>query len=171
MDKPSKTSLNPVFLAIILLAGSCLSFSYLMEFWGGLEPCRLCLIQRYVYAVLLLISILGYGLKIKEFCHRTMMLLLCLGFLTSTYHSLVYFGLVTMKCSVSTDNVEDEESFMINLTRSPSCSKETPPILGIPLPIINAGIFLICLLYLTRGKLSCSSSHHFTECKGSTNGD
>ena len=158
-------------MAIALLAGICLSISYIVEIWGGLEPCRLCLIQRYVYAGLLLAGVLGCRLKVKVLCRKAMMLLLCFGFLISIYHSLVYFGLVTTKCSVPTNQVEDEESFIKTLTKSPSCSKNMPAILGISLPIANAGIFLICLLFLTRGKPSCSLSHHLTSRQGSTNGD
>lgn len=143
MDKLSKHPLNPLFLAIALLAGSCLSFSYIAENWGGLEPCRLCLVQRYAYLSLVLVGVLGCVLKAKESFRKIALLVLSAGFLVSAYHSLAYFGFIQTRCTSQIRGIINESSFIQNLSTPITCSQKTLSFLGIPAPTANALFFLL----------------------------
>lgn len=167
IDRP-EGRLKPLFATIAWLATLCLVFSFVAEFGYNLKPCRLCLAQRYIYAGLLFTGILGYTLRFKALACKILMLLLCIGFFISAYHSLTHFGLVKTKCSSSIKKASDGLSFMKSLTDSPACSENTLSIFAIPAPIANASIYLACWVWLNKRKILVNRVQSF---KGSTNCD
>lgn len=139
-------------MAISLLAGFCLSLSYIVEIWGGSEPCKLCLIQRYVYAGLFLVGLMGYILKAKKAVCTIALLVLSAGFLVATYHSLVYFELMESRCVNLNSHIVDESSFIQSLSAPNPCMHKTLNLFGIPAPAANAIIYLLSfrLVYTRR---------------------
>jgi disulfide bond formation protein DsbB len=164
----SEGRLKPLFATIAFLSAFCLVFSFGAEFGYNLKPCRLCLVQRYIYEALLLSGILGFVLRFKALVLKIVMLMLCIGFFISAYHSLTHFGLVKAKCSSSIYKASDELSFMKSLTDSPACSDNTLTIFGIPAPVANAGIYLACWACLNKRKIQAKRVQSF---KDSTNCD
>lgn len=164
----SESRLKPLFATIACLATLSLAFSFAAEFGHNLKPCRLCSAQRYMYAALLLTGMLGYVLRFKALTRKIMMLILCIGFFISVYHSLTHFGLVKAKCSSSIIKASDELSFMKSLTASTACSENTLSVFGIPAPVANAGIYLACWIWLNKRKVLSKRVHSL---KASTNCD
>lgn len=136
-----KSSFQPIFLAICLVALGCLAFSYFAEFWAYLKPCRLCLIQRYVYFALLLLGSLGYMLKWKETFRKATLLILLTGLSVAAYHSMLQLGITSSKCS-SKVIVNDEASFMQGLSSASSCTEKASTLFGLPIPFVNVCIYL-----------------------------
>lgn len=150
-------------MIISLLAGACLSFSYIVEIWGGFEPCRLCLIQRYIYAGLVLVGVTGYILKAKKVVCTIILLVLSAGFLVASYHSLAYFGFVETRCASQISDMIDESSFIQSLSAPAPCSQKIFNFLGIPAPSVNALLYLLGFWVVYK---RCSSTR-----KTSTNSD
>jgi len=130
-------------LTITLLAALCLAFSYIVEIWGSFEPCKLCLIQRYTYASLILVGVMGYILKAKKIVCTIALFVLSGGFCVASYHCLVYFRLIESRCSSSISKIGDESIFLQSLSSRTSCSQKNLSILGMPAPSVNALIYLV----------------------------
>lgn len=136
---------------LLAFSAICLGFSYYFEFWGHLKPCRLCLIQRYSYVGLFVFGALVYTLQWNEIFRKLILIILSAGFIVATYHTLIHFGVVASKCSREA-NTADVTAFMQWISQPTSCSDKTFTILGIPLPCINASIFLFSALITLRAK-------------------
>ena len=146
-----KHSLKPVFWAIGIIATLCLGFSYIAEFWADLKPCRLCLVQRYIYAGLFLMTLLGSFLRHKVIISKIMILLSCVGIMFGSFHSLVYLRLINVKCSSQTYTPSDLDSFKSSLTKSVNCSNQLLPFTKIPLPLLNIIIYSACAYIAYKG--------------------
>ena len=48
-----------VFVAAALAAGLALAVAFAAEWWGGLVPCALCLVERWPYRVAIVLALLG----------------------------------------------------------------------------------------------------------------
>lgn len=138
-------------MAIGIIAILCLGFSYFAEFWAHLKPCRLCLIQRYVYFTLLLLGSLGYMLKWKENFRKATLLILLTGLSIAAYHNMLQLGVTSSKCS-SNAIVKDEASFMQGLSSDSSCTEKVPTLFGLPIPFVNVCIYLSFFMILGSRK-------------------
>ena len=68
------------------------------------------------------------------------------------YHSLVYFGMIKVKCSIPVDQLFNLAKFGEDLDQSENCSSKIFSVFGIPAPVINALIFCFCA-WLLYGKI------------------
>ena len=72
-------------LPLILVVGvslGALGTALASQYWGGLEPCVLCVYQRYVYVAALAVGVAGLALGRRGALGRMAMLLAALVFLT-----------------------------------------------------------------------------------------
>ena len=146
--KPLKSPLNPVFLTISALAVGCLVFSILMQYLMGLEPCRLCLTQRYIYAGLGCLGALGYLMPNKKIVRRCLFFVLGIGILVALYHSLVVFGLIESKCILQPILTQGIENFSDMIAKPQTCTEARLSFFGIPIPLLNTAIYLCCFKLL-----------------------
>lgn len=55
--------LSPVApAAILLVSAATLAVALLAQFWGGLQPCELCLLQRWPYVIAILLGVVGVAI-------------------------------------------------------------------------------------------------------------
>ena len=109
-----------------------LSVSISVEFLLGFRPCRLCLVQRYIHALIALsvtISLLYHSslpyLKIAQ-------ILLLISFAVATTHCLVQLGLIQDFC-ITSRAVTDIDSFKTLLKTTPiPCASISSKSLDLP---------------------------------------
>ena len=89
----SLISANPRLpaLLVLLVSASALLIAYLSQVWGGLEPCILCIYQRYVYAAAAAVGLLGLVVG-SSALGRPIMLLAGLVFLGGLGLSVFHVG-------------------------------------------------------------------------------
>ena len=51
---------RPVYLTLFILCAALLGFGYYLQFVQGLEPCPLCIMQRFAFMGILALSLLGF---------------------------------------------------------------------------------------------------------------
>jgi disulfide bond formation protein DsbB len=76
LDKPRRL--------LALIAAGCaglLAFGLYLQHAVGLEPCPMCIVQRYVFILIALAAVVGAALRAPEAVRRTGALLLLLAFL------------------------------------------------------------------------------------------
>jgi disulfide bond formation protein DsbB len=59
MNAPSQLSPRLVFLALFAFCTGLLGYGLYLQHYRGLEPCPLCILQRYAFVCILLIALLG----------------------------------------------------------------------------------------------------------------
>ncbi len=61
MPSHAQRQVRPSFIAILaaLGAAAALGVAYAVEFWGGVVPCALCLLERWPYRVVILLALLA----------------------------------------------------------------------------------------------------------------
>ena len=85
---------NPRLLPIAVMAAclGALGTAFASEVWGGLQPCILCIYQRYVYAVALLIGLAGLVVARRTNLLRLSLLLAGLTFLAGAAIAFFHAG-------------------------------------------------------------------------------
>lgn len=76
---------------VLLVSAAALIIAYLSQVWGGLEPCILCIYQRYVYAAAAAVGLVG-ALLDRPALGRPVMLLAGLVFLAGLGISIFHVG-------------------------------------------------------------------------------
>lgn len=67
--------------AIVAVSAAALAIAWTSEVWGGLDPCVLCIYQRYAYAVALIIGLVGLATNRRSRIAQAMAVLAGLAFL------------------------------------------------------------------------------------------
>ena len=129
-------------MTIATLAATCLTFSVLAQYWMGFKPCGLCLAQRYVYASLCVLGVLGWLLQAKQLLRYCLMVVLCVGVGVALYHSLVIFGVIESKCVLQAIQAEGTVNFSDMLEKPQTCTEPRMSFFGIPFSVINSLIYL-----------------------------
>lgn len=155
---------NPVFVFafIFLISFSALAAAFIAEALFLLEPCKLCIYQRYPFALGLLVGIFGIIFR-KNTRVITILLSLCaLGFLvnsgTAVYHTGVeqhWWESAVDGCEVHFEDTSSQ-SILDNILSAPmgNCSviPWQDPVLGLSMANYNIlfcfGLFIFCLLSL-----------------------
>ena len=119
MNKFLKINLFNKVLAIIVFAS--VLFSYFLEFFLNLIPCKLCLFQRYLWLFLLLACMLNIKQRSKgKYFEIIIIITLCAIITLSFYHSGIEFGFFNNIIScISEDNetansIEELDSLIRN---------------------------------------------------------
>jgi disulfide bond formation protein DsbB len=79
-----------VALVCALAAGFALGLALASEYWGGLVPCALCLLERWPYRVAIVLALLA--LVVPRGVARVLLLLVLLAMLTAAALAVVHVG-------------------------------------------------------------------------------
>ena len=126
MDKFLKINLFNKILAIIVFAS--VLFSFFLEFFLNLIPCKLCLYQRYLWLFLLLACILNIKQSSKnKYIEIIIIITLCAIIFLSFYHSGIEFGFFNniiscVSANKETANSIEELDFLIRNTKNIDCA-------------------------------------------------
>ena len=155
MDKFLKINQFNKVLAIIVFAS--VLFSFFLEFFLNLIPCKLCLYQRYLWLFLLLACILNIKKSNKsKYFEMIITITLCAIITLSFYHSGIEFGFFNNIISCISQNNEtansiEELDFLIRNTKNMDCAFPNFKILNLSLSNLSF-LFSTCLLLLCLKK-------------------
>ena len=158
MDNFLKINLFNKILAIIVFAS--VLFSFFLEFFLNLIPCKLCLYQRYLWLFLLLACIINLKQNSKSRYIETIIIItLCAIITLSFYHSGIEFGFFNNIISCTSENNEtvnsiEELDFLIRNTKNMDCAFPKFKILNLSLSnlsfLFSTSLLLFCLKKYNR---------------------
>lgn len=158
MDKFLKINLFNKILAIIVFAS--VLFSFFLEFFLNLIPCKLCLYQRYLWLFLLLACIINLKQNSKSRYIETIIIItLCAIITLSFYHSGIEFGFFNNIISCTSENNEtvnsiEELDFLIRNTKNMDCAFPKFKIFNLSLSnlsfLFSTSLLLFCLKKYNR---------------------
>ena len=158
MDKFLKINLFNKILAIIVFAS--VLFSFFLEFFLNLIPCKLCLYQRYLWLFLLLACIINLKQSSKSrYIEIIITITLCAIITLSFYHSGIEFGFFNNIISCTSANNEkvnsiEELDFLIRNTKNMDCAFPKFKIFNLSLSnlsfLFSTSLLLFCLKKYNR---------------------
>lgn len=158
MDNFLKINLFNKILAIIVFAS--VLFSFFLEFFLNLIPCKLCLYQRYLWLFLLLACIINLKQSSKSRYIETIIIItLCVIITLSFYHSGIEFGFFNNIISCTSENNEtvnsiEELDFLIRNTKNMDCAFPKFKIFNLSLSnlsfLFSTSLLLFCLKKYNR---------------------
>ena len=158
MDKFLKINLFNKILAIIVFAS--VLFSFFLEFFLNLIPCKLCLYQRYLWLFLLLACIINLKQSSKSrYIEIIITITLCAIITLSFYHSGIEFGFFNNIISCTSENNEtvnsiEELDFLIRNTKNMDCAFPKFKIFNLSLSnlsfLFGTSLLLFCLKKYNR---------------------
>ncbi len=135
---------NVVILFTLGFGVVALLFSYSAQYIWGMEPCRLCKLQRLPYFFVVIFSGLAFLPSLGKVAVRLIQVSFLVSLGLACYHLLVIAGVVADSCSVPT-GIATIEDFQRMLEAPLPCSKTTWKVLSIPIAgynVIASTIFL-----------------------------
>ena len=158
MDNFLKINLFNKILAIIVFAS--VLFSFFLEFFLNLMPCKLCLYQRYLWLFLLLACIINLKQSSKSRYIETIIIItLCAIITLSFYHSGIEFGFFNNIISCTSENNEtvnsiEELDFLIRNTKNMDCAFPKFKVFNLSLSnlsfLFSTSLLLFCLKKYNR---------------------
>ena len=158
MDKFLKINLFNKILAIIVFAS--VVFSFFLEFFLNLIPCKLCLYQRYLWLFLLLACIINLKQSSKSrYIEIIITITLCAIITLSFYHSGIEFGFFNNIISCTSENNKtvnsiEELDFLIRNTKNMDCAFPKFKIFNLSLSnlsfLFSTSLLLFCLKKYNR---------------------
>ena len=158
MYKFLKINLFNKVLAIIVFAS--VLFSFFLEFFLNLIPCKLCLYQRYLWLFLLLACILNIKKSNKsKYFEIIITITLCAIITISFYHSGIEFGFFNNIISCISQNNEtansvEELDFLIRNTKNMDCAFPKFKVFNLSLSnlsfLFSTSLLLFCLKKYNR---------------------
>ena len=158
MDKFLKINLFNKILAIIVF--TAVLFSFFLEFFLNIIPCKLCLYQRYLWLLLLLACILNLKQSSKSrYIKIIITITLCAIITLSFYHSGIEFGFFNNIISCTSENNEtvnsiEELDFLIRNTKNMDCAFPKFKIFNLSLSnlsfLFSTSLLLFCLKKYNR---------------------
>ena len=158
MDKFLKINLFNKILAIIVFTS--VLFSFFLEFFLNLIPCKLCLYQRYLWLFLLLACILNLKQSSESrYIEIIITITLCAIITLSFYHSGIEFGFFNNIISCTSENNEtvnsiEELDFLIRNTKNMDCAFPKFKIFNLSLSnlsfLFSTSLLLFCLKKYNR---------------------
>ena len=135
-------------------------FSFFLEFFLNLIPCKLCLYQRYLWLFLLLACILNIKQSSKsKYFEIIITITLCAIITLSFYHSGIEFGFFNNIISCISENNETADSleeldFLIRNTKNMDCAFPKFKIFNLSLSnlsfLFSNSLLLFCLKKYNR---------------------
>ena len=158
MDKFLKINLFNKILSIIVFAS--VIFSFFLEFFLNLIPCKLCLYQRYLWLFLLLACIINLKQSSKSrYIEIIITITLCAIITLSFYHSGIEFGFFNNIISCTSENNKtansiEELDFLIRNTKNMDCAFPKFKIFNLSLSnlsfLLSTSLLLLCLKKYNR---------------------
>ena len=138
-----------ILISILILVSLVLISAFIIEYWLGHEPCKLCLYERIPYFLSILLIIKIFLVKSYE---KTTLLILSLVFVISSILALYHFGIElgffneSLVCTAEnlSDTLSKEQLLEQLKQNNISCKDVSVKIFGFSLAAINA-IFSIIL--------------------------
>lgn len=142
---------------VALLSFSALAAAFLSEAFLGLEPCILCIYQRYPYAIALFLGLLGLALRKKLKAVAAILALCGITFLINSgialYHSgveLHWWESFSESCTIFQFDTK-KQSVLDNILSTPlgHCDQIAwkDPILGLSMANHNIAVCLLLALF------------------------
>ena len=138
METTKRVFFNRWFFSCLAIGGIALIASLLSVQVFHLKPCTLCKLQRIPLVLLIVNSGFGILSSYKQGFFRVVQGCLLLGGVLGLGHFLVQMGVLPDPCRAQKD-LHSVQEFSQLLT-SPRCSELSWKILGMPVPLINAGL-------------------------------
>lgn len=153
--------MNRFFLFIAVISFTALAIAFASEAFFGLEPCRLCIYQRWPFAVGIVLGVMGVFAPLK----RVIAGILALNFLTNSgvafYHTGVeqrWWQSAVDGCSITFFDPTQGQSILENIMSTPMASCEDipwqDPVIGLSMANYNVAFCLglagLCLLASVR---------------------
>lgn len=136
----------PLFV-LLTFSTLCLLVSWGVELLFHVQPCSLCLIQRYLLVLIVLNGALGLFSQFKTSYAITCQILLVVLFLIGALHSCIQLGIIHNSCSLGTF------SKLVRNYHSLFCPQKSFNIFNIPLSLFNStGSLVSLLLFLTHSR-------------------
>ena len=150
-----------VFALITAISFSALAAAFIAEGLLGLEPCRLCIIQRYPFAFGVFCGLIGLAVHQKRKTSIGLIILCGVGYVFNSAVALYHTGVeqhwwksTVSGCEVTFDDSDSNKSILENIMSAPmgDCSQIPwqDPILGLSMANWNIpfcfGLFAFCLL-------------------------
>lgn len=143
-----KKSLDKLLISLSIASLFILIYSYYQQLIEKVDPCFLCIWQRYIYFAVFFTSLLGYFQKYNSFIRLALTALFILGLGLSTYHFLVQQGFVADHCIIG-QQVNHIDDFMNLLEKSKEpCSKVNWSLFGFSIALYNAIFSFISIIAL-----------------------
>ena len=147
-----------IFNSILIFAILSISFALFIEFVFKYSPCKLCTYQRIPYYLIIFAGI-TYNFKKKYFSYfySFFIFLVFVQLLTSGYHSLVTFEIISYNgcesASLPSDITKLKDA-LLNNNLVVDCSNANLKYFGIPLSVYNFlfSIFFLLLIVLDAYK-------------------
>ena len=143
---------NPPFISFFI-AIFALLFAFYLQYILGYEPCKLCMYQRYVYILVILLSLLGF------FLHKSKLIpiLLIILFIIITSIGFWHLGIeqqwwaASLECSGITENIGSLKEELKNINNRPvaTCDQVSPKFLNITLVQWSFIYALVSSIFLT----------------------
>lgn len=159
---------NKIFLFVIVFSSAALGAAFFSEAFLGLEPCRLCIYQRWPFAIAVVLGVVGLMAPFK----RSLLAVLSLNFLSNSaiafYHTGVeqkWWQSAVEGCEVIFSEPDPNLSPLENILSTPMARCEDipwqDPILGLSMANYNVifclGLAVLCLAGAVRRQSSVSS--------------
>ena len=158
MDNFLKINLFNKVLAVIVFAS--VLFSFFLEFFLNLIPCKLCLYQRYLWLFLLLACIINLKQSSKSrYIEMIITITLCAIITLSFYHSGIEFGFFNNIISCTSENNEtansiEELDFLIRNVKNMDCAFPKFKVFNLSLSnlsfLFSTSLLLFCLKKYNR---------------------
>lgn len=128
----------PSYQSVIILltlgfSVTALLLSYSAQYIWGIEPCRLCKLQRIPYFFILVFSGLAIWPNLKKVAIKLIQASFFVSLILACYHLFVLGGIINNPCSVPT-SIATIEDFQNMLNAPPPCSRANWTLFRIPLP-------------------------------------
>jgi len=131
---------HKLLTACLIISLFAFGFSLYAEYILGKSACTLCLVQRWPYAIAVLVALIGIFSRYTTLAVYVLLGIFLFELGVSIYHLLVQYGIVSDPCSVP--KITNQEEFW-NVLKAPlPCSKITWKFFGIPAAGYNALISL-----------------------------
>jgi len=146
-------------LFILIFSIASITIAYIAEFIYGILPCKMCLYQRYIYYILIIVSIFYIFLnKNKKYYFLLVGIVLLVGIIISLWHLGIENKIIPgpSGCSIDMQNVSDQKDLKKLIIENPvvSCNQVNWSIFGISFVFINfimqLALFVINTIFLVR---------------------
>ena len=153
-----------VFTGMILISVLALGGALASEVFLGLEPCRLCIYQRWPFVMTAIIGVIGLFLRQNHSLDKALVglggLVFLINGMIATYHTGVEQKWWVSKvegCTIPSFDTEDE-NWIDNLMATPSAPCDQipwqDPFIGLSMANYNAilcfGLFVACMIAMIR---------------------
>jgi len=164
MTLPTRTD-RRVPLLVVIASLASLAVAFASQYWGGLQPCVLCIYQRYPYGVAAALGLVGLLVAARPAGLRVVLLLAGLVFLVDAGIAAFHVGVEqhwwagTSECGTTLDLNASPEDLKNQLLNQPPvrCDEVPWSLFGISMAGYNFLYAALCglaaLWFAARGRL------------------